>query len=436
MKVLLVEPLGHRGGHLSAHTKYLSGALADAGANVTVVTFDGLLGEAPEWNADVKHISFVPKSGALGPVWRFLLHRLPRPLNSILVTICVFRLAVRQDRKEKNDVIHILDAALPDYAFPWFGSLINRHCVTFTLFFLFRQVRLKNRQARLADALSKGQILTGFRLCLGGLFRGRPANAFKGFLYRRADRRNRLAFICYTKAVHDSYSDSPYYDKIVRMPRGVAVPERGALQPVEARRILGLSQDGAVLLHFGSNHSDKNFEVIFQAAKDLPEPYTLLFAGKGNPVHRANNPVMLAKKYGLGQNTIIADRYIPEEEMPDYFHAADATLLSYRKHFGRASGVLSTTAQFSLPVIASDVGEIGEAVRNYGLGLTFEAENAQSLREAILSFLNLKEEQKQEMKRNLLRFAQDHSWQVVARRHIEVYQSLLLQSGRHEKMNL
>jgi glycosyltransferase involved in cell wall biosynthesis len=220
------------------------------------------------------------------------------------------------------------------------------------------------------------------------------------------------------------------------MPRGVAVPDQGALKPVEARRILGLSQDGAVFLHFGSNHADKNFEVIFQAAKDLPEPYTLLFAGKLNPVYRANNPAMLAKKYGLGQNAIIADRYIPEEEMPDYFHAADATLLSYRKHFGRASGVLSTTAQFNLPVIASDVGEIGKAVRNYRLGLTFEAENAQSLREVILSFLNLEEEQKQEMKRNLLRFAQDHSWQVVAQRHIEVYQSLLLQSGRHEKMNL
>lgn len=428
MKVLVVEPLGHRGGHWSAHTKYLSEALADAGANVTLVTFDGLLGEAPEWNADVKHISFVSESGPFGPVWRFLSCHLPRAVSSVLVTICVFRLAVRQDRKEKNDVIHVLDAVPRDYAFPWFGSLVNRHCLIFTLFPLSWKARLKSRRAGIADAFSKGQTLMGFRLWLGGLLGTRPATALKRFLFRRGDRRNHLAFICYTKAVHDSYSDSPYYDKIVRMPRGIAVPHREALKAVEARGILGLSQDGAVFLHFGGNHFDKNFEVIFQAAKNLPEPYTLLFAGKVNPVRRANNPVMLAKKYGLGQNTIIADRYILEEEMPNYFHAADAALLSHRKHFGKASGVLSTTAQFSLPVIAADVGEIGEAVKNYGLGLTFEAENAQSLREAILSFLNLKEEQKQEMKRNLLRFAQDHSWQLVARRHIELYQSLLPQS--------
>jgi len=427
MKVLLVEPLGHKGGHRSPHTKYLSEALADAGLNVTVVTFDGLLGEAPEWNADVKHISFVSESGAFGPVCRFLSCHLPRLFNSILATICVFRLAVREDRKDNNDVIHLLDIAVPDYAFPWFGSLVNRRCLTLTLHRLSRQTRLKGRRARLADALSKGQILRGFRLWLGGLLESRPATAFKGFLYRRAARRNRLSFICYTKAVRDSYSDSLYYDKIACMDYGVAVPYHGTLEPLEVREILGLPQDGALLLHFGSNHAGKNFDVIFQAAEDLPEPYTLLFAGKLNPLYQANNPVMLAQKYGLGENTIIADRFILEEEMPNYFFAADAMILSFHKHFERASGVLSTAAQFSLPVIASDVGEIGEAVKNYGLGLTFEAEDAQSLREAILSFLNLTQEQKQEMKRNLLRFALDHSWQAIAVRHVEVYRSLLLQ---------
>jgi glycosyltransferase involved in cell wall biosynthesis len=431
MKVLVVEPFGHRGGHPSAHTKYLTGALADAGANVTLVTFDGLLGEAPAWHANMKHISFVAESGRFGPVWRFLSRHLPHTLSSILITLCVFHFAIRQDRKEKNDVIHVLDAGVPDYDFPWFGSLVKHHCLTFTLFYSSRELRLKIRRAGPTHPLSKRQIWMRFQLWLETLLGRRPATALKRFLYRRAERRNHLAFICYTKTVHDSYTDSPYYDKIVNMPRGVSVPFQQVLKPVETRQILGLSQDGAVFLHFGGNHTGKNFEVIFQAAKDLPEPYTLLFAGKVNPINPENNPVVLAEKYALRQNTIIVNRFILEEEMPDYFYAADATILSHRKYFGGASGVLATTAQFSMPVIAADVGEVGEAVKNYGLGLTFEADNAQSLREAILSFLNLKEEQKQDMKRNLLRFAQDHSWQLAARRHIELYQSLLLQSDKN-----
>lgn len=44
MRVLLVEPLGHLGGHMSTHAKFLSEALAHASVDVTLLTFDGLLG--------------------------------------------------------------------------------------------------------------------------------------------------------------------------------------------------------------------------------------------------------------------------------------------------------------------------------------------------------------------------------------------------------
>lgn len=103
----------------------------------------------------------------------------------------------------------------------------------------------------------------------------------------------------------------------------------------------------------------------------------------------------------------------------------DAVILSHRKHFKGASGVLSTVAQFSLPVIAVDVGEVGKAIENYELGLTFEPENPQSLRDAVLRFLNLKDEEKQTMKTNLSHFAKAHSWQEVAQRHVELYQDLI-----------
>jgi len=205
---------------------------------------------------------------------------------------------------------------------------------------------------------------------------------------------------------------------------GVAMPEQAALTPLEARQRLGLPQDEPVFLHFGLNHLSKNLEVIFQAAKDLPPPYKLLFAGQVYSSSDANNPLSLVRKYGLGQTAIIVDRYILEQELPDYFYSADAVILSYRTDFQGASGVLSAAAQFNVPVIASDVGEIGEAVKNSKLGLTFEAENPESLRDTISAFLGLREEEKREMKENLSRFAQDRSYQELARRHIELYQSL------------
>jgi glycosyltransferase involved in cell wall biosynthesis len=180
-----------------------------------------------------------------------------------------------------------------------------------------------------------------------------------------------------------------------------------------------------LLFHFGSNHLGKNFEVIFQAAKGLSRPYKLLFAGKVKSASQENNPLRLTKKYGLQQNTIIVDRYLTDEEAKYYFYAVDAVILSHRKDFKGASGVLSNATQYSLPVIAADVGDTGEVVKRYKLGLTFEPENPKSLQEAILSFLNLNEEEKREIKRNLSYFAQTRSWQEVAQRHIEVYQGLI-----------
>jgi len=416
MEVLLVEPLGHTGGHFSAHTKYLSQALADAGADVTLLTFDGLLGEP----AKVKHISFTSK-GAFASVCRSLSSLLPGPLSSTLSTICTFLAA----RKEKYEVVHILDAHPHDLGLLWFASIVNRRRLIFTLHFISREAELKNWQARFREALSKRESRIWFQLCLTRLLGTRPATALKQFLYRRAAKRNHLAFICYTKSVHDSYSNEPFYDKIVRTFHGVTIPEQRTLTSLEARRTLDLPQDKPVFLHFGGNHHWKNFEVIFEALQDLPSDCRLVFAGKVKLVSQANIPWKLAQKHGLEQNTIIVDRYITEEEARYYFYAADVLILAYRKDFKGASGVLSTAAQFNLPVIASDVGEIGEAVKDYGLGLTFEAENPQSLRDAILSFLNLEEEEKQEMKMNLSRFAQDHSWQKIAGRHLEVYQSLL-----------
>ena len=425
MKVLLVECLGHVGGHYSAHTNHLSQALTDVGVDITLLTFNGLVSEPAESPGKVKHISFTSRSGAIAPAWRFLSCHLPKVLNCIVSTICTFRLALREAQREKNAIIHILDAYPHDFAPLWFASLVGHRNLIFTLFYPYRETDLEKLQARFKQALSERELRICLQLSLTRLLGARPATALKHSLYRRAGKRNRLAFISYTKSVHDSYFNSPFYDKIIPMFRGIVIAEQGSLTAFEARRTLGLPRDGAVFLHFGGNHSEKDFEVIFRAAKDLSQPYKLLFAGKVDSVGQTNSPSKLVKKYGLGQDVVIVNKYIPEEEMPHYFCAADAVILSYRKHFKRVSGVLSTAAQFNLPVIASDVREIGEAVRNYKLGLTFEAESAQSLREAILSFLSLKDDEKRGMRKNLSRFVQDHSWHEVAQRHLELYQSLL-----------
>lgn len=148
------------------------------------------------------------------------------------------------------------------------------------------------------------------------------------------------------------------------------------------------------------------------------------FAGTVNPVYQANNPVKLTQKYSLEANTIIIDRYIPDNEARFYFSAADAIILSYRKGFTGISEVLIRAAEFALPIIASDIGETGEIVKDYRLGLTFEPGNPESLNETILHFINLRDEERQKIKKNLVNFAKTYSWQKQAKRYIELYKSI------------
>jgi len=57
-KIIIVEPIGLTQGAEPMYASYLSNALADAGAYVTVVTFDGLLARL---DSKVKHVSYCEK---------------------------------------------------------------------------------------------------------------------------------------------------------------------------------------------------------------------------------------------------------------------------------------------------------------------------------------------------------------------------------------
>ena len=68
----------------------------------------------------------------------------------------------------------------------------------------------------------------------------------------------------------------------------------------------------------------KDYEVIFQAFKDLPANFCLLFAGKilTGGADR-NYPSKLAKKYGLEDKTVVLNSYISDSKKHFFFYAAD-----------------------------------------------------------------------------------------------------------------
>jgi glycosyltransferase involved in cell wall biosynthesis len=256
------------------------------------------------------------------------------------------------------------------------------------------------------------------------VMQAKPMAALDRFIYHRGVRGNSFHFVCHTKEVKESYKeylDGMFYDETNVIPLGRKKLEQKAVSQGEARKYLHLPQEAKIFLSFGTNHPGKNLEVIFQAAQDMPKDLYFIFAGKLVESGGARDPVALAQEYGWAKNTIVVNQFIPDEEKPYYFYASDAILLSYIRSATAYASVLNDACQFQLPVIASDVGQLGEDVTTYSLGTTFIPEDADSLRQAIVSFLSLTEAEILTMKANCRKFVSSFSTEDEANKYIALY---------------
>jgi glycosyltransferase involved in cell wall biosynthesis len=128
---------------------------------------------------------------------------------------------------------------------------------------------------------------------------------------------------------------------------------------------LGKPHDGVLrLLFFGRVMAYKGLAHLIDAepliADDLA-PYKITIAGRGDDMGGYLARMQRPDRFD------VRDRRIPDDETARLFAESDVLILPYVE--ASQSGVLAIAAAFGLPVIASDVGEIGALVRETGMGL-------------------------------------------------------------------
>lgn len=155
----------------------------------------------------------------------------------------------------------------------------------------------------------------------------------------------------------------------------------------EARFKLGLDLDKKYLLFFGIIRAYKGLDIAIKSLANLPKEYHLIIAGESyEPFDKYET---LIKKLELSSRVKIIDTYIPDEEVKFYFSAADACILPYKS--ATQSGIIAIAQHFKTPVFASDVGGLGEFVKNRETGFLLESENHKAFANAISSFFNSEE---------------------------------------------
>ncbi len=75
---------------------------------------------------------------------------------------------------------------------------------------------------------------------------------------------------------------------------------------------------------------------------------------------RDYDPLAMVDSLGIRDRTLVVDRFIPNEEVPPYFQAADTIVLFYET--ATPSGVESLSYNFKLPAVATRVGHFPETI--------------------------------------------------------------------------
>jgi glycosyltransferase involved in cell wall biosynthesis len=167
----------------------------------------------------------------------------------------------------------------------------------------------------------------------------------------------------------------------------------------------------------------KDVKTMFRALKDVPDAFLIHGGAPGWSTDLTSTN--LVQEYGMQERAIIRNYYIPEEEKPYYFFAADAVILSYTKQFESTASLFWEACRFGIPIIASDNGQHKKLVEAFKPGLLFTAQNADSLRETIIYFINLNSGEIQIMKDNCRRFSDEFSMEKWAQGCLEIYDNLL-----------
>lgn len=152
----------------------------------------------------------------------------------------------------------------------------------------------------------------------------------------------------------------------------------------EARWGLGLDPEAPVLLFFGFVRPYKGLEYLVQALERVRRQIDAHLLVVGEFWESKERYLRLIGELALEPHVSIVDRYVPNEDLALYLAAADVVVLPYVETSQSAAARLALDA--GVPVIASDVGGLGELIADGTNGLLVRPCDVQSLAEAIVRF--------------------------------------------------
>jgi glycosyltransferase involved in cell wall biosynthesis len=172
---------------------------------------------------------------------------------------------------------------------------------------------------------------------------------------------------------------------------------------------------GRTLLFFGLIRPSKGLDVLLRALPSIPDAELVV---AGDPMEPLVPYLRLAESLGVGNRIGWRPHYAEEDEIAELMAEAAAVVLPYREI--ESSGVLATALGHGRPVVVTDVGSLGDTVRQFGAGLVVPPEDPAALAVACTQLL-----EDRSAAFHGTQAARELTWEKAAEAHERVYEEVV-----------
>lgn len=377
MKVLLVN--AYTGGHNVLYTKKIAKYLVENNIEVSLLTSN-------EFDSEIQNVEIIKIDDCS--------HKYN---NSVFKKICkriYYKKILELDLENKYDIIHLL--YLDPETIPMLLSLIILRKIK-KISKIIGTVHWTSNLAGKEGIKSKSKIfMFNFSKKLVDLYFVHGENAKKDLADKLRLNRNIIYII--------PYGTEPYK----------------SINRQNCRKYLKINEVEKVFLMFAGLTPYKGFDVLLESLSKINIEITLILAGMPygykHIINTLNYKNIKIIKYL---------KYVEDEKIPLFFGAADVLLLPYKNEITGQSGPLTIAATYGVPMIGTNVGEIGSTISKYEIGKVIEPDNERSLTEAIIEFANYSNVKIEKFRNNCMDYSNNNSWDVMCSKIVSCYSKIV-----------
>ncbi len=175
------------------------------------------------------------------------------------------------------------------------------------------------------------------------------------------------------------------------------------------------------ILFFGLIREYKGLDLLLKALADerlKKLPLKLIVAGEF--YDKKETYIQLIEALDVKNDVILYDKYIPDEDVKDFFNAADMVVQPYKS--ATQSGVTQVAYHFEKPMLVTDVGGLKEIIPHGKVGYVVEPEPIK-IADAIYDFYH--NDRKDTFEANVIEEKKKYRWSKMTSTIMELYRIVL-----------